>query len=55
MDLEEAMGLAWQGTRPPISPEMEAELAEMLEHEEGETGIDCAEGSAAPEGRGDEA
>ena len=55
MDLEEAMWLAWQGIRPPLSPEVEAELEEMLEHEEGETGIDCDEGSAAPEGRGDEA
>ncbi len=55
MDLEEAMWLAWQGIRPPISPEVEAELAEMLEHERCAAGIDCSEGPAAPDGREDEA
>ena len=30
MDLEEAMWLAWQGIRPPISPEVEEALGALI-------------------------
>ena len=54
MDLEEAMWLAWQGIRPPISPEVEEALGALLTQGDAaaDAGIDWSARTAAPDGKG---
>ena len=55
MDLEEAMWLAWQGIRPPISPEVEEALGALLTQGDAaaDAGIVWSARTAAPDGKGD--